>query len=91
MHCHLEFGLIVCLGFAFTEEKIRLLKDVFSRTLVKSSFISDLQEATIEQGNLSGDHQESADPGRYDDDNWETFSEKSFSTVRYILLTGVKR
>ena len=44
-------------------------------------YSSDLQEAQIEGASISSEHQEGADPNRYDDDNWETFSEKSFSTV----------
>ena len=49
--------------------------------VLKNFILSDLQEAQIEGASISSEHQEGADPNRYDDDNWETFSEKSFSTV----------
>ena len=49
--------------------------------VLKNFILSDLQEAQIEGASISSELQEGADPNNYDDDNWETFSEKSFSTV----------
>jgi len=70
-----------CLAFHLTN--VRRNGFPLPHAVPESLFISlaDLQEAQIEGASISSEHPEGADPNRYDDDNWETFSEKSFSTV----------